>query len=101
MPQRPIGVFDSGIGGLTVVHEIMRQLPKVDDPDTGRILRETPGVALDTAPDGTAYAAWHESAPDGRVRVVLSKSPDGGLTWTTPHPVADAALPRMIPPWSA
>jgi len=23
----PIGVFDSGIGGLTVVHEIMRQLP--------------------------------------------------------------------------
>lgn len=24
---RPIGVFDSGIGGLTVAHEIMRQLP--------------------------------------------------------------------------
>ena len=23
----PIGVFDSGIGGLTVVHELMRQLP--------------------------------------------------------------------------
>src|SRR5688500_88270 len=28
MPSsRPIGVFDSGIGGLTVAHEIMRQLP--------------------------------------------------------------------------
>ena len=27
MPQRSIGVFDSGIGGLTVVKEIMRQLP--------------------------------------------------------------------------
>lgn len=25
--SRPIGIFDSGIGGLTVVHEIMRQLP--------------------------------------------------------------------------
>ena len=25
--SRPIGVFDSGIGGLTVAHEIMRQLP--------------------------------------------------------------------------
>jgi len=25
---RPIGVFDSGIGGLTVVHEIIRQLPR-------------------------------------------------------------------------
>ena len=23
----PIGVFDSGIGGLTVAHAIMRQLP--------------------------------------------------------------------------
>jgi glutamate racemase len=27
MDQRPIGVFDSGVGGLTVVHEIMNQLP--------------------------------------------------------------------------
>ena len=28
MPQdRPVGVFDSGIGGLTVANEIMRQLP--------------------------------------------------------------------------
>jgi glutamate racemase len=26
-PSAPIGVFDSGIGGLTVVHELMRQLP--------------------------------------------------------------------------
>ncbi|MFN2398110.1 MAG: glutamate racemase [Gemmatimonadaceae bacterium] len=25
--RSPIGVFDSGLGGLTVVHEIMRQLP--------------------------------------------------------------------------
>jgi glutamate racemase len=26
-PSAPIGVFDSGLGGLTVAHEIMRQLP--------------------------------------------------------------------------
>ncbi|MBN1783176.1 glutamate racemase [bacterium] len=25
--QRPIGVFDSGIGGLTVVHELLKQVP--------------------------------------------------------------------------
>src|SRR6185503_19898144 len=25
--SRPVGVFDSGIGGLTVAHEILRQLP--------------------------------------------------------------------------
>ena len=23
----PIGIFDSGLGGLTVAHEVMRQLP--------------------------------------------------------------------------
>lgn len=28
--QAPIGVFDSGVGGLTVVREIMRQLPEED-----------------------------------------------------------------------
>ena len=28
--KRPIGVFDSGIGGLTVVKELMRQLPEED-----------------------------------------------------------------------
>lgn len=27
MNSRPIGVFDSGVGGLTVVHELQRQLP--------------------------------------------------------------------------
>jgi len=26
-PRAPIGVFDSGLGGLTVVHELQRQLP--------------------------------------------------------------------------
>ena len=26
--ERPIGVIDSGVGGLTVAKEIMRQLPK-------------------------------------------------------------------------
>ena len=41
MPHnQPIGVFDSGIGGLTVVHEIMRQLPResiVYFGDTARV----------------------------------------------------------------
>lgn len=38
--SRPIGVFDSGIGGLTVAHEIMRQLPQesvVYVGDTARV----------------------------------------------------------------
>src|SRR5205807_5489448 len=27
---RPIGVFDSGVGGLTVLHELLVQLPEED-----------------------------------------------------------------------
>jgi glutamate racemase len=37
---RPIGIFDSGIGGLTVAHEVMRQLPResiVYFGDTARV----------------------------------------------------------------
>jgi glutamate racemase len=30
MQQKPIGIFDSGVGGLTVVSEIMRRLPHED-----------------------------------------------------------------------
>jgi len=26
-PAAPVGVFDSGIGGLTVAHEVIKQLP--------------------------------------------------------------------------
>lgn len=40
MDDRPIGVFDSGIGGLTVLNEIMEQLPSEDIiyfGDTARI----------------------------------------------------------------
>ena len=36
----PIGVFDSGVGGLTVVREIMRQMPEerlVYFGDTARV----------------------------------------------------------------
>ncbi|MFH0935466.1 MAG: glutamate racemase, partial [Candidatus Omnitrophota bacterium] len=28
--NKPIGVFDSGVGGLTVVKELIRQLPSED-----------------------------------------------------------------------
>ena len=38
--EAPIGVFDSGVGGLTVVREIMRQIPQeriVYFGDTARV----------------------------------------------------------------
>lgn len=39
MLERPIGVFDSGVGGLTVAHELMRQLPKEELIYVGDTLR--------------------------------------------------------------
>ncbi len=38
--ERPIGVFDSGLGGLTVVRELIKQMPNEDIiyfGDTGRV----------------------------------------------------------------
>lgn len=40
MDNRPIGVFDSGVGGLSVVRELVRMMPKEDIVyfgDTGRV----------------------------------------------------------------
>ena len=40
MDQRPIGVFDSGVGGLSVVRELCRLLPGEDIVyfgDVGRV----------------------------------------------------------------
>ena len=40
MDNRPIGVFDSGLGGLTVVRQLLRELPGEDIcyfGDTGRV----------------------------------------------------------------
>ena len=48
MDSRPIGVFDSGIGGLTVLHALMERLPQerfVYLGDTARVPYGTKGVA--------------------------------------------------------
>ena len=47
MRERPIGVFDSGLGGLTAVRELRRLLPHEDIVyfgDTGRVPYGTRGV---------------------------------------------------------
>ena len=46
MDQRPIGVFDSGLGGLTALKELRRILPEEDliyFGDTGRVPYGTKG----------------------------------------------------------
>ncbi|MBD3168648.1 MAG: glutamate racemase, partial [candidate division Zixibacteria bacterium] len=44
MSTRPIGIFDSGIGGLTVVGEMMKHLPNEDIVYFGDIGRFPYGV---------------------------------------------------------
>lgn len=58
--ERPIGVFDSGIGGLTVVREIERQLPHesvVYFGDTARVPygSKSPGAVLRYAREAAAF----------------------------------------------
>ncbi|HKI82868.1 MAG TPA: glutamate racemase, partial [Candidatus Krumholzibacteria bacterium] len=48
MDSRPIGVFDSGVGGLTVLRALRERLPKesfVYLGDTARVPYGTKGVA--------------------------------------------------------
>ena len=56
--RRPVGVFDSGVGGLTVLHELLVQLPAEDFvyladsarfPYGGRAIGELEGFALEVA----------------------------------------------------
>ena len=52
--QAPIGVFDSGVGGLTVAREIMRNLPGeriVYFGDTARLTAANPDRRLSVIPD--------------------------------------------------
>ena len=61
MDQRPIGVFDSGLGGLTAVHSLWRILPEEDliyFGDTARVpYAAVPGSHFEIRPPGCAFPA--------------------------------------------
>ena len=54
MDNRPIGVFDSGLGGLTVVRQLIEQLPKEDIVYFGDTARVPYGSRWSCIPDRTA-----------------------------------------------
>ncbi len=65
MPERAIGVFDSGVGGLTVLKELLRQLPSeqlVYLGDTARVPYGTksPGTVLRYALEAAAFLAQRQ-----------------------------------------
>jgi hypothetical protein len=58
----------------------------VRDPDTGQAHRTgdiIPDVAVDRT-TGALYLAWQDGRFTGRAAVALSRSTDGGRTWSTP-----------------
>ena len=68
----------------------------VRDPDTGGPVRTGAGLPdVAVAPDGTLYVVWADSRFSGGVRddIALSKSTDGGLTWSTPIKVNQTPVP--------
>ena len=63
--SKPIGVFDSGIGGLTVVHALMRKLPNENIlyfGDTARVPYgpKSPQVVREYAAQDTAFLVSKE-----------------------------------------
>ena len=55
MDNRPIGIFDSGLGGLTCVKKVMEILPGEDIiyfGDTGRVRKPEPGDHFEIYPAG-------------------------------------------------
>jgi hypothetical protein len=65
----------------------------VRDPDTGQAHRTgdiIPDVAVD--PTGAMYVVWQDGRFTGRAAVALSRSDDGGRTWSTPIKVNQTPL---------
>ena len=58
MPERPIGVFDSGVGGLTVLRELRRQIPG----ESLVYLGDTARVPYGTKSSPTVLRYSHEAA---------------------------------------
>ena len=62
--EAPIGVFDSGVGGLTVAREIMRNLPSekiVYFGDTARVPTEVNRKKLSSGIPGRSFVFFSSS----------------------------------------
>ncbi len=83
--QRPIGIFDSGIGGLTVVHEIFKRLPQeeiVYFGDTARV------------PYGSKSPAVVEQFAQEDIYFLLQKNVK--LVIAACHTVSSVALDKLV-----
>ena len=63
------------------------------DPDTGAAIRDSASLgSIAVAPNGTLWVAWQDARFSNGARdgIALSRSTDGGLTWSTPVQVNSA-----------
>src|SRR4051794_7812688 len=75
----------------------IQPLSAPQDPDTGALVRAYNEAYLDIAPDGTAYVAWNVIASQSSSQILISKSIDGGRSWSKPSPVARVASQAFLP----
>jgi BNR repeat-like domain len=73
------------------------------DPETGTVIRDGAGLGqIAVAPNGNLYVVWQDARFSGGARdgIALSRSTDGGLTWSNPVqlnsvPAAQAFTPSV------
>jgi BNR repeat-like domain len=80
-------------GGETFSHPItIAHFTNIQDPIPGANFRTDSFVSAAVAQaGGTAYAAWAQRGTSGKGEIVVSKSTDGGATWSNPVVASRAA----------
>lgn len=96
--HRPIGVFDSGLGGLTIVHEIRRRLPQEDIVYFGDLARlpygtKSKGQILSFSIQNTLFLIKHKVKA---VVIACNSSSSAAYHFLERHfniPVVDVIVP--------
>jgi hypothetical protein len=68
-----------------------------EDPDGSGGLRALPIVATDVSPSGVVYSSWNRIDSDSKSELLLSRSTDGGRTWSAPKALAAPAGQAFLP----
>jgi hypothetical protein len=68
-----------------------------EDPDSGAEARAFNVVSIAVTPDGTAYAVWNEIKSESSSVIALSRSGDGGRSWSPASTVAAVPSQAFLP----
>ena len=68
------------------------------DPETGEIIKTAPLIAsADVGPDGSVYIAYRHGTGDRRSEIRVTRSRDGGRTWTAPAGASKGTAETFLP----